>query len=299
MPDMTFSKTSENTEIVDGFPPQGQEAVSPSATGRSGRRFGMKAVTSVAMVGLLFAVAACDDEGDQEDDGEDQAAEEELGEMGEEDMPEPDTEDIPDVVAEVNGQEIDGDEFTTTYESQFQQMAMQAQMTGEEIDQDDLKEQTLDGMIGNVLLVQDASDAGYEVSDDDVDELLSETAEANEMEDLDELYAMAEEQGLGEDELREDAQDQVLVDQLLEDLDVEEPSEEELEEMYEEQVAQQEQMEEMQPEDEGEGGEEPEAPSFDEMRDELEEQAVQQAEGEAAMEHVEDLREDADVETMI
>lgn len=285
----TSQKTFENTSRNTLAPEEQEGAAGGRQPARS--RGGLKVLTSAALVGLLFAVGACGDTA--EDDGEDQAAEE--PDQGEQEMPEPDTEDIPDTVAEVNGEEISGEEFTTTYESQFQQMAMQSQMTGEEIDQDELKEQTLDGMIGNVLLVQDASDAGHQASDEDVEELLSETAESNGMESVDELFEMAEEQGLSEDELREDAQDQVLVDQLLDDLDVEEPSEEELEEMYEEQVAQQEQM---QPEDEDEG-EESETPSFDEMRDDLEEQAVQQAEGEAAMAHVEDLRETADVETMI
>lgn len=300
MPDMIFPKTSEN---ASGSASGGQEAVPGAAERHPSRsRFAVKAVTSTALVGMLFAVAACGDDAEEGGDGEDQAAEE-LGELGEgeQEMPEPDTEDIPETVAEVNGEEISGEEFTTTYESQFEQMAMQAQMSGEEVDQDELKEQTLDGMIGNVLLVQDASDAGYEASDEDIEELLSETAESSGMESVDELVEMAEEQGLSEDELREDAQDQVLVDQLLDDLDVDEPSEEELEEMYEEQVAQQEQMEEMDPEgeDEGEDGEEPETPSFEEMRDELEEQAVEQAQGEAAMAHVEDLRESGDVETHI
>src|SRR5918994_1689378 len=44
---------------------------------------------------------------------------------------EPDLEGIPDVVAEVNGEEVTKEEFTPIYEAAFQQAAMQAQMSGE------------------------------------------------------------------------------------------------------------------------------------------------------------------------
>ena len=40
---------------------------------------------------------------------------------------EPDLSDVPDVVAEVNGEEITKDDFSGPYESQFQQQAMQSQ----------------------------------------------------------------------------------------------------------------------------------------------------------------------------
>src|SRR5699024_9190011 len=71
----------------------------------------------------VFALAAC---GDNNNDNE---AENNNGE--EMDLPEPDLDDVPDVVAEVNGEEVSKDEFAEVYEQQFQQQAMQAQMSGE------------------------------------------------------------------------------------------------------------------------------------------------------------------------
>src|SRR5699024_9037126 len=73
-------------------------------------------------------------------------------------MPEPDLEGMPDIVADVNDGEVTKEDFEATYQQQFQQMAMQAQMSGQnmdEIDQDELKEQTADGLVGQELLMQE------------------------------------------------------------------------------------------------------------------------------------------------
>ncbi|GAA1175711.1 SurA N-terminal domain-containing protein [Nesterenkonia xinjiangensis] len=260
-----------------------------------------KLLTSFALAGVLLGVAGCGDAPEEGADGAetenpadaeqgaegDGGAEGEAGPEGE--MPEPDTSDIPEVVAEVNGEELSGEEFTTLYENQFQQMAMQSQMSGEEVDEDALKEQSLESMIANELLIQDAEDAGFEAGEDDVEELLETTAETGGMESVEDLIQAYEEQGMSEEKLREDAHDQVLIDQRLEDLDVEEPSEEELRDYYDEASAQQ--------APEGAEGEEAEMPEFEEVRDELEQELTTQKQNEAAQAHVEDLREDADVET--
>jgi len=105
-----------------------------------------KLLTSFALAGVL-ALAACGDASETEtQDAEAQSTEEAAAgseEGAEMELPEADTEDIPEVVAEVNGDEITGEDFTVLYESQFQQASLQAQSTGEELDQDQLKDQTL------------------------------------------------------------------------------------------------------------------------------------------------------------
>lgn len=257
-----------------------------------------KLLTSLALVGALLGVAACSDSptDNQAPDGAPLAPEEggdggmlpgEDGEMPE--APEADVSDVPDVVAEVNSEEITGEEFVSIYQSQFEQMAMQAQMTGEEVDEEALRAETLESMVGSELLVQDAQASGHEVTDAEVGQLLEDTAEANGIGSVDELMAAYAEQGIEEEELRNDAETQVLVNKLIEDLDVAEPTEEELEALYEQSLAQQ-------PPVEGEDGEEAEEPSFEEMRPQLEEQATAQKENEAVLAHVENLREGADVE---
>ncbi len=255
-----------------------------------------KLLTGAAVTTLLLGLAACDQDAEPDAGAtQDADAEGQEAPLGEEDMemPEPDTEDIPEVVATVNGEEISDEEFIPLYEQQFQQLAMQSQMSGEEPDEDMIREQTLDGLISTELLLQDAAARGFEASEEEIDELLQETAEQGGMESADELVEAYEEQGESEEDLREDAANQVRIDKVIDDLEVPEPSEEELEEAYEEMEAQQEMMAEAQ------GGEAEELPPFEEVRDELEEQVAAEDENEAAMEHVEQLREAADVETHV
>lgn len=262
-----------------------------------------KLVTSTAAAALLLGLAAC---GGETDGGADEAASDqpnaeqsqEGGEQGggetgapaEQQMPEPDLGDVPDVVAEVNDEEISGDEYSSAYETSFAQMAMQAQMSGEEVDEEALQEQTLDNLIGYELLTQDALANDYEATDEDVEAELENVVEANGLESADELFEVAEEQGTGEEQLREDVEQQVLINQVVESLDVEEPTDEEIEEAYEQFTTQQEQA------PEGEDGEETETPDLEELRPQIEEQLATQKENEAVLAHMEDLREDADVE---
>lgn len=250
-----------------------------------------KLVLGLAAAVAALSLAACGGDGEEEGATDDAEQTEQQGEQA---MPEPDLEDIPDVVAEIDDEEISGEEFSKNYETQFQQLTMQSQMTGEEPDEEEIKQQALDMMINSELLVMDAEDQGFSADDDDVDEYISTMAEENGMESSDELMSQFEEQGLDEDRVREDVHKEVLMDQVIETIDAEEPSEDDLQEMYDTQVEQLEAMNEQ-----AEGEEEQEVPSFEELKPDLEEQAAQQKENEAVEGHLEDLREDADIETHI
>lgn len=265
-------------------------------------------VTTAAMAAMLFGLAACDNAAENPEDGAtgEAAAPESPGAAGEQggeegqpeeggqpgEMPSPDLEDVPEVVAEVNGEEIPGDDFRQAYESQYTQMAMQAQMTGEEVDEEGLQDQTVENLVNLELLAQDAEASGYEATEEDVDAELENVAEQNGIESVDELLSVAEEQGTSEEQLRADVEQQVLINQVIDDLDVAEPTEEEIEEAYEEVAAQQ-------PPAEGEDGEEAETPSLEELRPQIEEQLAAEKENEAAMAHVEELRESAEIEVHI
>lgn len=249
-----------------------------------------KLLLSLAAAAAALTLAACGAEG--EEDTKDEAAQSQQ--QGQEAMPEPDLEGIPDVVAEVDGEEISGDAFSKNYEAQFQQLSMQSQMTGEEPDQDAIKKQALEMMINSELLVNEADEEGYTASDKDVDEYLSTMAEENGMDSSDALVKQFEEQGLDEERVREDIRKEVLMEQVIETVDSEEPSEDDLQEMYDTQVDQLETMNEQMEE-----GQEQEVPSFEDMKPDLEEQAAQQKENEAVQAHLDGLREDAEIETHI
>ncbi|SER80299.1 SurA N-terminal domain-containing protein [Salipaludibacillus aurantiacus] len=257
-----------------------------------------KWLSAVSLAAAAMVMTACGDaeEGNNNTESETQegqpaanneaALEGEGGETAEQsEMPEPDLEGVPDVVAEVNGEEIPREEFEPAYEGQFQQAAMQTQMTGEEVDQEMLKEQVADNMVNTELLVQEAENEGYEATEEEIDETLEEIAMQSGLASEEEFLAALEEQGTDEEEVMSQVETQVKVDQLVAseagDIEV---TDEELEETYEQLEAQHAQM-----------GQEGDVPSFEEVKPELEEQVRAEKEGQAAQEIVENLREDADV----
>lgn len=235
----------------------------------------------------MLALAACGDDTAEETNTEETpqeevATDEETAEQPE--MPEPDLEGVPDVVAEVNGEEIAKAEFESAYTGQFQQMAMQAQMTGQEVDQAQLKEQLVESMVAQELLVQETENREIEASEEEVTTALQELAEQNGLESSEEFLAALEEQGISEDEVMEQVGAQVKVDQLIaEEAGEINPTDEELQTFYDEAQAQQEEA----------GGEE--LPAFEEVKPELEEQVRVQKENEAVQTLVAQLREEADV----
>ncbi|NEE01710.1 peptidylprolyl isomerase [Phytoactinopolyspora halotolerans] len=238
-----------------------------------------KLLISLGLVVSLPFLAACSDD-DADESADENSAEQEPA------APEPDLESIPDVVAVVNGEEILKEDFVPAYESQFQQFAMQAQATGEDVDEEQLKQQTADNMVSNELLLQEADNRNVDASQEEIDQTLNDLATQNGLESADEFIAALEEQGMAEDEVMAQLENQVKLDELIADEAGDtEPTEKELRELYEQAEAQQ-----------GQAGEEaPEMPPFEEVKPQLEEQAKAEKESAAAEELVGKLREDAEV----
>lgn len=202
--------------------------------------------------------------------------------------PEADLSDVPDVVATVNGEEITKEDFSSVYESQLQQMAMQQQQqgTGEEVDQAALKEQVANQLVDNELLLQGATDAGIEPSKADVDATLEEIATQNGLGSADEVVSALGEQGISEEQVRQDAASQFKLTAFIEqEAEVEEPTDEELKQQYDAMVEQQ----------SATGGDSSQIPPFEEVKEQLAEQATTQQQNEAAASIAEGLRESGDV----
>jgi len=246
-----------------------------------------KWLLSLTLLLLVFVMVACGDDDDSAEGNNEEAGEGNDAEQME--MPEPDLEDIPDIVAEVNGDEISKDEFETTYEPQFQQAAIQAQMSGQEVDEDDLKAQIVEALIGQKLIIQEANNSGYEASEDEVNKMLDDLTEQNGLESQDDFFAALEEQGMAKDEVTSQIETQVKVDKLIasETGDVD-PTKEELQEIYDEYTAQMEQMG-------GDDEEEVDIPSFEEMESDLIAQVKAEKESETYQTLVEELQADADI----
>ncbi len=151
-------------------------------------------------------------------------------------------------------------------------MAMQSQLTGQKLDQDKLKKQTAEGMVGNQLLIQEANDRDYSASDKDVDETLNDMAKQNGLESKDKLLSKLEEQGMKEKEVVSQIKTQVKVEKLIsEESGDTEPTEEELQKAYDQWKSQQEKAKEGN-KGEKEDGEEKKIASFDEKKSDLKSQ---------------------------
>lgn len=237
-----------------------------------------------------FTLAACGDADETAENKNEQPDTQEEAAAGTEEnaeqpqMPEPDLEGIPEIVAEVNGKEIPKEEFEMAYSSQFQQAAMQSQMSGQEVDQTELKKQLAESMVGQELLIQEADNRKLTASQEKVDQTLDELVAQNGLESKEQLMTALEEQGVAEDEVMSQLETQVKVDQLIaEESGNAKATDEELKALYEQVKTQQEQS----------GGEE--LPAFEELKPDLEAQVKMQKEGQAAQALVAKLRESADV----
>jgi len=243
-------------------------------------------VLGVLMALALLVLAACGDAGGEDD--EPAAAQQETEQAP--DTQEPGLDDVPAVVAEVNGQEVTREEFAPAYQAQLQQAAMQAQMSGQEPDAEAVKQQTATVLVNTVLLRQQAEERGISASADDVEGELTKIAEQNQLGSVDELLAALAEQGSSEKVVRAQVRDQLTIEQLVVDEAGEfEASEQQLRRLYR-QARQQQQGS-------GASGDraQPEFPKYADVRPQLEEQARQQQQNRVAQDLIEQLREDADI----
>lgn len=193
---------------------------------------------------------------------------------------------IPDVVAEVNGEEVTRDEFVPVLQAGFKAAQAQAQMGAEQPDEEALRERALDEVVDTELLAQEADSRGIEVSDDDIDAELADLAEENGMASADELLEAVEAQGLDEEQARAQVGTQVMVEALVADESGPiEPTDEDLRALYDQARQQQAQS--------GQSGQK--FPAFAEVRDQLVAQATAQETGQVAQAMLEDLKADADI----
>lgn len=250
-----------------------------------------KTVLSLCMAAALAFTAACgNDDGSESSSAKDkesssaQEKKEQKDAEGAQQEPQPDLEDVPEVVAEVNGDEITKDEFTDAYERQFQQAAMQSQASGQEVDQDALKKDVANSLVGLELLLQEAEDRGYKASEKDVDSTLDDLAKQNGMKSGDQVITALKEQGMAEDEVRAQITDQVKIEQLLAaEAGAAEPTEAEMKALYKQLSSQQ------------GAGAQGGLPPYEKVKPQLRQQVKSQKEGQVAEALIADLRKQGDV----
>ncbi len=201
-------------------------------------------------------------------------------------QPEPDLEGIPEVVAVVNGTEIGLEDFTTAYESQFPQAVAQAQTSGQEVDQDQLKMTVADNLVSTELLRQEADRRGIEATDEAKAAAIEGILASSQLGSEEELRAAFAEQGLDAAEFDSQLADQVKLEALLaEEAGDTKPTDQEVQEAYDAAIAQQ----------EAAGDTTTPIPPLEEVRAQIEQQLAGGKTSEAAQSLIGQLREGADI----
>ncbi|MET0872651.1 MAG: SurA N-terminal domain-containing protein [Paeniglutamicibacter terrestris] len=204
--------------------------------------------------------------------------------------PTPDLAGVPEIVATVNGEEITKADFTRIYETQFAQVQQQAQSSGQELDQAQLRKQTAEGLVNTELLIQEAAKKKIFATDKDLDAALADVAKSNAVSTKEFLSTMKS-QGLDEDAVRLQLKTQLEVERLIaKEIGDFKPSEKDLKAAYkvvEEQYAAQ-------------GATDAaaaKAPSYKEIKSELSQQLKLQKESASVKKYAAQLRKTAKITT--
>lgn len=184
-----------------------------------GFKFMKKWLITVTIFLLMLALVAC---GSKDDEEEVTPSEPEEVEVTEEER-------VPDdeVVLEIDGEEVKG----TTYNHLYKNNKIIQSANGTLDNLDDVKQDTIDQIIYQTLLTQDAANKGIEVTDEEFDEEYDFIKEENSegLELLLEQFQMTEE--AFKDELRHNILYQKYIEAEFDDVEI---SKEDVQEVYDE-----------------------------------------------------------------
>jgi len=226
---------------------------------------------------LAVILAACgSDETDETEEKE--QPDEDVAEQANAEVEVSDEEKVndDDVVVNINDSDVKG----TDYNIFYLQTKMQMQQFGQDIeDLDSIKEQTLDRLITQELLMQEAEKEGIEISDEEVNSELDEIKEQV-GENFDD---QVKEIGMNEESFKVQLSNELLISKYTDEkIETEEVSDDEAKEMYENLEQQNEEI-----------------ADFDDIKDELKQSIEEQKKQEELQAKVEELKESADIEKMI
>lgn len=226
---------------------------------------------------LAVVLAACgNDEADETEEKE--QPDEDVAEQANAEVEVSDKEKVndDDVVVNINDSGVKG----TDYNIFYLQTKMQMQQFGQDIeDLDSIKEQTLDRLITQELLMQEAEKEGIEISDEEVNSELDEIKEQV-GENFDD---QVKEIGMNEESFKDQLSNELLISKYADEkIKTEEVSDDEAKEMYENLEQQNEEI-----------------ADFDEIKDELKQSIEEQKKQEELQAKVEELKESADIEKLI
>ncbi|GLB58953.1 SurA N-terminal domain-containing protein [Cytobacillus sp. NCCP-133] len=188
-------------------------------------------------------------------------------------------------VAIVNDQEILGREYNsvlTSSQTMYQQMGQDP--TSEEAAVQ-IKKQTLDSLVGQTLLLQEADKKGYKASDEEVKKQLEETK--GQFNDDKEFETAMQQAGLDKGSLEDEIANNIKYTKYIEsEIKPEEVTDAEIKKYYDEYASQ------------GNAeGQEP--PKLEEVKPQIKKQLEQQKQQEMLVKHVEELKKNAKIDIKV
>lgn len=237
---------------------------------------------AAVLVAVLGAGAACSGSGGSEDAGTPEA----KSAQGEKKEP-TESEPVPAVVAEVNGEKIGKAEFMRAYQAQAPQPGQPAQPG--QPSEEQLRDQVVQSLVTQTLLMQEADKRKIDASDGQVDRTLDELAQQNGMKDGTQLVEALKQRGMKAGEIRAQAAMQTRLDQLIaQEAGNVQASDQEVRALYAQLKAQSQAGGQQ-------GGQSQQVPPLTQVRPQLEQQIESQQESQAARGLVDELRKGADI----
>lgn len=250
----------------------------------------MKKYLLTLLIGLLaLSLAACNNDEDKAktDEASDTKQKEEQAAVDPEEMQKKlEKQKVKDdqVVAVVNGQELKGAEYNNALSiSQMQFQLMGQDPTTDEIAKQ-IKDYTLEGLVGQTLLMQEIDKKGYKATDEEINKELD--GLKSQYENEEEFEKALKENNLTLDNLKKQISDTVKYSKYVKnDLKVEEVKEEEIKEYYDSMASNDTESKEKQ--------------KYEDVKEELKLQLEQQKTQEKLNPKIEELRKAAKVELKI
>lgn len=193
--------------------------------------------------------------------------------------------DVEEIVAVVNEEELNGEQYNAALQSiQGQMQKMGQDPTSEEM-AELVKVQALDSLVNQTLMLQDAEEVEIKASESEVDEEYSKFT--GQFEDEKAMEEALKEQKLDEKKVKEILTEIIVLEKYQDKVaPVEEVTEEEIKEYYDEVAVQAKEAEQ-------------ELPPLEELSEEIKGMLEQEKQQELLAAHVEELKADAEIELKI
>lgn len=192
-------------------------------------------------------------------------------------------------VALVNDEKILGSEYNQVLQTSQMQMQQMGQDPTTKDAAKQVKDQTIDSLVGQTLLIQDATEKGYKASEDEINKQIEDAKKQYDSEK--EFNNVLKQAGLNMDQLKEQLGESIQYNKYVEkEIKADEVTDEEVKEYYDQYAKQAESAG---------SDQQQQLPKYEEVKDQIKGQLEQQKKQEKVGEQVEKLKKEAKVDVKI